>query len=203
MTKTILLTAGLSLAAVAPAAAAPAPGHGGGNLTAAATPPTVTFGAATVVAGKLSGNNNGGQTATLTEDPFPYGDGYINPLTVATDANRNYLVKARGEQAATGVRVRMRVGLALSDLTPARAQRVRFSGSVAPKHDGRLVLIQRLSATGAWSTVRRTALRAATGNRSVYSTTIALRASGSYRARVLSHGDHLTGTSRTRVERVH
>lgn len=219
MKKITLWTAGLVLVLAAPAAATHRPGHtpgGSGNLTAVATPQTVVFGAATVVAGKLSGNNSGAQQVTLTEDPFPYGGGYINPLTVNTDANgnysfrdvpesnRNYQVTVRGEKAFTGVRVRMRVSLAASDLTPARGQRVRFSGSVAPKHDGRQALIQRRSATGVWVTVRRPTLRAVTtGNRSTYSTTMAILRSGSYRARVLAHGDHVTGTSVTRVLRVH
>ena len=216
MKKTTLVTIGLALTAAAPAVAARPPHKPGGNLSGVATPATVTFGSATVIAGKLTGNNNGGQPVTVTEDPFPYGDGYVNPLVVNTntngnysardvpESNRNYQVRARGEEALTGVRVRMRVSLALSDVTPARGQAVRFRGSVAPKHDGRTVLIQRRTATGTWPTIRTTTLKAATtGNRSTYSTLITIRSTGRYRARVLSDGDHVTSTSASRFERVH
>jgi hypothetical protein len=203
------------LVAAAPAVATHRPGHGGpARLTAGAKPPTVTFGSATVVSGRLSGANSGGQRVTLTEDPFPYGDGYVNPLTATTGANgsyslrtvpasnRNYRVTARGQTAFTGVRVRMRVSLSVSDSTPARGQRVRFSGSVAPRHDGRTVLVQRRSVTGRWVTVRRTSLRPATGDRSRYSTGLRIRRTATYRTRVRADGDHLAGTSRTRVLRV-
>jgi hypothetical protein len=69
---------------------------------------------------------------------------------------------------------------------------------VAPKHDGRTVVIQRLSATGAWITVRRTLLRSTTGDRSRYRTSLVIRRTGRYRVRAGTDGDHLTGTSRTR-----
>jgi hypothetical protein len=211
----LVVAVGLSLAGTA--VAHHRPGHvggGSGNINVNASPTPVVFGAATTVSGKLSGSNSGGQQVTLTEDPFPY-DAYVNPRTATTDANgnftfrlvpasnANYRVAARGEQDFASVRVRMRVGFVASDSTPARGQRVLFSGTVAPKHDGRTALVQRLSVTGAWATVRRTLLRTTTGNRSRYATTLTIRRSGTYRVRVAADGDHLTGTSRTRILRVH
>lgn len=192
------------------------PGHrpGSGNLNAAANPFVLTFGAATTVSGKLSGQNSGGQRVTLAEDPFPYGNGFVDVANATTDANgnysfrvvpgtnRNYRVTARGQQAFTGVRVRMRVTLFLSDYTPVRRQLVRFSGFVHPRHDGRAILIQRLSATGVWVTVRRTVLLASTSTRSRFSTLLRVFSSSRYRALVGSDGDHLTGISRSRFARV-
>jgi hypothetical protein len=209
-----LVVVGL-LAVAVPAEATHRPGHGGGgsgNFTAAAKPSPIVFGAATTVSGKLTGQNNGGQQVTLAEDPFPYGDGYTNVATATTAnngnytfprqfpaTNRNYRVSTAAAQVFTGVRVRMRVSFFVGDSTPNRGQRVGFTGFVAPKHDGRTVLIQRRSSTGRWGTVRRTLLKATTGNRSRYSTSLVIRRTGTYRVRAGADGDHLTGTSRTRT----
>ncbi len=199
-------------AVAVPAVAAPTKPPQGAKLTAAARPTPLIFGQGTVVSGKLTGQNNGGQRVTLAEDPFPYGDGYTNVATATTAANgnytlprqvpatnRNYRVTVGGDQAFTGVRVMMRVSFVVGDSTPNRGQRVGFTGFVAPKHDGRTVLIQRRSARGAWGTVRRTLLKATTGNRSRYSTSLVIRSTGTYRVRAGADGDHITGTSRTRT----
>ncbi len=198
-----------------PALATHRPGHREpGRITADTTPFTVTFGTATTISGRLTGPNSSGRNVTLAEDPQPYGDGFANVATTTTDANgnysfrqtpgtsRNYRVTSGNEQAFTGVRVRTRVSFAVSDTTPQRGQRVRFSGFVAPAHNGRTVLIQRRSAAGFWRVVRRVGLLAATGDRSRYRTVLTIRRTGTYRARLLGHGDHLTGTSRTRTLRV-
>ena len=185
------------------------------TLTASAKPFVVTFGQSTTVSGKLGTKNNSGIQITLAQDPFPYGDGF-SPLAHATTdkngnysfhltptLNTNYRVSQGTLHVFTGVRVRAAVSLGVSDTTPAKGQLVRFFGSVRPKHDGRTVLIQRRLPTGVWTTVRRTLLRPAVGNRSIYSTRRRVFSSGSYRARFPSDGDHLTGTSRTRTLVVH
>jgi hypothetical protein len=209
--KSLLVVAALFAVAV-PAVAAPKKPPQSGRLSAAARPTLLTFGQSTVVSGKLTSQNNGGQQVRLAEDPFPYGDGFTNVATATTAANgnytlprqvpatnRNYRVTVGSEQAFTGVRVMMRVSFVVGDSTPNRGQRVGFTGFVAPKHDGRTVLIQRRSATGRWGTVRRTLLQATTGNRSRYSTSLVIRRTGTYRVRAGADGDHLTGTSRTRT----
>jgi hypothetical protein len=202
-----------SLLAVAiPAVAAPKKPPQAGRLSAAARPTPLTFGQGTVVSGRLTGQNNGGQQVTLAEDPFPYGDGFTNVATATTagngnytfprqfpPTNRNYRVTVGSQQVFTGVRVMMRVSFVVGDSTPNRGQRVGFTGFVAPKHDGRTVLIQRRSSTGRWGTVRRTLLKATTGNRSRYSTSLVIRRTGTYRVRAGADGDHITGTSRTRT----
>jgi hypothetical protein len=213
MKRTSFFVAAAVLAAAAPAGAAPKPKPpNAGPLSAAAKPTPLTFGQGTVVSGKLTGPTNGGQPVTLAEDPFPYGDGFINIATATTAgngnyafarlfpaSNRNYRVTVGTDQAFTGVRVRKRVSFAVGDSTPNRGQRVGFTGFVAPKHDGGTALIQRLSATKRWGTVWRTLLRATTGDRSRYSTSLVIRRTGTYRVRVGADGDHLAGTSRTRT----
>ena len=211
--KRLLITTIVALATLAvPALATHRPGHREpGRITADTTPFVVTFGSTATVSGRLTGNNNANRSVILAEDPFPYGDGFTNVATVNTNAggnytfrqtpasNRNYRVTAGPEQAFTGVRVRMRLTLAVSDSTPADNSTVRFSGFVLPAHNGRTVLIQRRTSTGFWRVVRRTGLLASTNGRSRYSTSLIIRSSGRYRARVLGDGDHLTGTSPSRV----
>jgi len=209
-----------SLVVLAPATAAsaakpPKPPKGTPALSASATPFVVTFGQSTTVAGRLTGNNHGGQRVTLAQDPFPYGDGFL-ALAQATTAsnggysfrllptvNTNYRATSGQVTANTGVRVRHAVTLGVSDSTPARGQLVRFFGSVRPKHDGKVVLIQRQAPSGGWSTVRRTKLLTATGNRSRFSTRLRVFSSRSYRARLTGDGQHLTGTSGSRALTVH
>jgi hypothetical protein len=223
MNRTIVVAT--SLAALLPATSALAakppkpPKPAAPALSAAANPFVVTFGQSTTVAGRLTGANHAARVVRLAQDPFPYGDGFL-PLAQTTTAsngnysfhllpalNTNYQVTSGALRAATGVRVRHAVGLSVSDSTPARGQRVRFFGFVRPKHDGKVVLIQRRLASGAWTTVRRTTLLATTGNRSRYSTVLRVFAARgalvNFRARFLGDGAHLTGTSVTRTLTVH
>jgi hypothetical protein len=216
MRRTIALAAAtasmLALVAGADAQKKPKPTK---QLTATAKPFVVTFGQATTVSGRLQTTNNSGIQVSLAQDPFPYGDGF-SPLAQATTdkngdysfrltpmLNTNYRVSQGSLRAFTGARVRAAVSLRVSDTTPATGQRVRFFGSVRPKHDGKTVLIQRKRPGGAWITVRRTLLRPATGNRSIYSTALRVFSSRSYRARFPGDGDHLTGTSAARALTVH
>jgi hypothetical protein len=211
MKRLIAATAVALVGLAMPALATHRPGHrDSARITADTKPFVVTFGSSATVAGRLTGNNTANRPVTLAEDPYPYGDGFANVATVNTDANgnysfrttpatnRNYRVSAGGEQAFTGVRVRMRVTLAVSDSTPRDNSTVRFAGFVAPAHNGRTVLIQRRTATGFWRVVRRVGLVATTNGRSRYATSLTIRSSGRYRARVLNDGDHLTSTGPSR-----
>ena len=87
----------------------------------------------------------------------------------------------------------------VSDKTPRRGQRVRFSGLVTPAHDGTAVKLQRRTRTG-WKTRQTLVLAAATPlngvARSTYSTRLRVRSTGRYRAVVVpTDGDHLRGKS--------
>jgi hypothetical protein len=213
------LLAALSATAALPlGAAARKPPDNKVTLSAAANP--IRFGNATTLSGKITGPDHSGVAVTLSADPFPVGA--ATPVATATtgtngdfqftgitpDRHTRYSVRAKTsppvESAVVDVFVRVRVTLRLGDLTPHVGQRVRFSGSAAPQHDGSVVRIQRRRATGSWKTVALTALRDAGDARSRYSRRVRIRRDGTYRARVVAvDGDHLSGSSRRRRVDVH
>jgi hypothetical protein len=201
----LVATATLLVPAAAVQAAKPAPA----TLTLGASPTTVTFGKPTTLSGKLTGGKAvAGQTIQVQADTAPFEGKYANVATATTDAAGNwtatnaptaltrYRAKAGNTTSPTAdVAVRLRVGIGVSDRTPKRGSRVRFSGRVAPAHDGAQVRIQRRTATG-WTTVARTTLADAGTEVSKYSKRVRVRRSGTYRVRVLSGDtDHLAGTS--------
>ena len=189
-----------------------APGQTGTGLSIAARPNPLVWGGATTISGQLTGaRQTAGVDVTLRQNPFPYTGGFKALATVKTDAqgryaftrkpkaNTRYEVQARRARpnvtsATLQVRVRSKVTLRLSDSTPARGQRVRFSGSVYPAHDGRLVSLQRRTSTGRFVTVARTPLRhVLSGVRSSFSRSLMIVAGGTYRAYVGGHADHSAG----------
>jgi hypothetical protein len=214
-------------AAVVALAAAPAVAPGQGNnpnppkdqagLTLDVRPPTIVFGSDATLSGRLSGTSNDRDVVVRFEvdDTKPYGDAYRNTaletrtgpsgnfaLDVKPAVTSQYRAVAQASPPITSVprlvSVRPRIGLRVSDPTPARGERVRFSGTVTPAHDGATVLIQRRSATGRFVTVARPVLRDATDLLSAYSRRIRIRRDGVYRVVLRGHADHATGVSRTR-----
>jgi hypothetical protein len=206
---------------------APGTGPPGGpnQVSIAASPEALTFGRSTRISGKVKGQDSGGKTVTLEENPYPYSGSYLpTGLTTTTDANGDYAFTVSPDEntryrvvvnsappstsAAVTVTVRVRVGLRLSDRTPNAGTRVRFFGKVKPAHDGKVARIQRRKADGSWKTVRRVTLVAgpvvdgiAT---SKYSRRIRIRRTRVYRVRVSpADGNHATGTSRRVKIRVH
>ena len=220
MHRTILgLAAALAASAALPlGAAAQKPAN---TVTLAAAPSTITAGKPTTLSGKVTGPDQASVEVTLRADPFPVGGGETAVATATTDANgdvqfagivpdRNTRYTARAktsppvESAAVDVLVRVRVSLRLGDSTPRAGQRVRFSGTAAPQHDGSVVRIQRRRASRSWKTVALTLLRDAGEERSRYSRRVRVRNDGTYRARVIAvDGDHQSGTSRRRTVDVH
>jgi hypothetical protein len=210
--RRIGLTLILAVALVSPAvvqAAKPAPAA----LTAAATPTTVTFGKPTTLSGKLTGGKSvAGQTIDVEADTAPLEGTYAKVATATTDAAGNWtatnvpaaLTRYRARTGKTisptvDVAVRLRVGIAVSDRTPHRGQRVRFSGRVAPAHDGAVVLVQRRKAGAGWKTVAQTTLLDAGTAVSRYTKRVKVTSTGTYRVRVRSGDtDHLNGTSARR-----
>jgi hypothetical protein len=200
--------------------AAPAhhqPGHqggGSGNLTLAAKPNPVRYGRTVTFSGKLTGPNNSGRTVNLFADPFPF-DNFTSAASAVTNAtgdysltqkptlNTRYEARESNERSSiVTVLVRPAVSLRLSDYTPARGQRVRFSGRVCPQHDGSSLSIQRRYRTG-YRTIRRTTLKDIAGsNCSSYRRTFRVYRDGRFRAVIGSHSDHATGLSRSRVANV-
>lgn len=198
------------------AAAVHKPNHQPGSLelTIGAEPNPVVYGRATVVSGRLSGNNRAGRTVTLDGAQYPYTSFRSAIATTVTDANGNfsfrrrprlhtiYRARAAGTQAQVTVKVRMRVSLYLSDRTPERGQLVRFSGRACPRNGRALVSIQKRRSDGSWRTVRRTRLRNAR-RCSVYSRRLRLYRDGSFRVVVNGNASRLRGFSRRRFADVH
>lgn len=212
--------ADMTFTTTAPGTAPP----GQNALTIAANPATVTFGRPTTISGQLTGSGNSGVEVELESNPAPFTGGFKNAgvkattnatgnytMAVTPTLNTRYRVTAKARPSVTSpealVRVRVRVSLRLSDRTPAAGQRVRFSGTVTPAHDGKVARIQRRSRTG-WRTIARATLVSATPvngvARSKYAKRIRVRRNGTYRVRVTpADGDHERGTSRRKRARVH
>lgn len=200
------------------------PPGGAPALTIAAKPTLITYGRTATISGRLTGSNHGNRPVGLRRNPWPF-RAFVDARRVTRTApNGSYSFTVRptrhtryrtvSPQPVTIydtllrspevlILVRLRVGIRLSDSTPRRGQRVRFFGSVAPKHNGRRVFIQRRRHDGRWRTVARTLTRNAAGNRSRYSKRVRVFRNGLYRVRVRGHADHRTGTSRRRAIRVH
>jgi hypothetical protein len=215
---TALLLAALALAIPLMAGAQKPPKPGPTDLTIGARPAAITFGQSTTVSGHLRTQDKANKPVDLQEKPA--GENAFKTVqtknteqsgaysfSVKPGKTTRYRVVARVAPPITSgeieVPVRFRVSLRLSDYTPAAGQRVRFSGSVQPERDGRLVYIQRRTSTGSWRTVARTTLRDAGTTRSVYARSFRLSRDGTFRARVLRDAENATGTSGTRTANVH
>ena len=209
----VLMIQGVAAAAPKP----PKPPRNVPTLTARATPSPIVFGQSTVVSGRLSHTpSDAGQTIQLQSDPFPYGvfdagratltasNGNYAFFTVRPDRNTRYLVhEVTGAQLTSNVvlvGVRLSVTFSVSDSTPRRGQRIRFSGFVRPPHGGKLVRIQRRDSSGVFRTVATTRTFNPTGKTySRYSRFLRIFRDGVYRVVVsASDPDHFSGTSRTR-----
>jgi hypothetical protein len=214
------LAAVLVCAGPAVAAKPPKPGQPNNNLTIKSSAATVTFGKTITIAGATKGMA-AGTTIELQQNPYPYAGfkptgktGVVDPSGnysipgVAPQVHTQYRVSAKTsppqDSAAVTVQVRLRVSFSVSDATPKKGALVRFSGTVAPAHDGKPVLIQRKTSTGSYKTLTRTTLLDNGTDTSKYSKKVRIRRSGTYRVVVESvDQDHLNGTSRSRTLRVH
>jgi hypothetical protein len=207
-TKTLLIPAAILLVA-APAAAQKVDQQ----LSIEVQPKTVTFGKDLRVTGKLTGGTArdiSGQTITLRSDVFPYEGTFKRVDAVETDnagnytfttkptSNARYQTTAKGgtESAVATAEVRVAVTRRVSDRTPSRGQRVKFSGKVAPAHDAKVAQIQRRTSSG-WKKVASVTLADGGEEVSVYSKRVRIRRSGRYRVHFNpADGDHVAGSSR-------
>jgi hypothetical protein len=193
-------------------------------VTIKASRRTVTFGKATTITGAVTGKRASGAEVELEQSPFPFTAPFASLATGTADqsgryefpnvrpgVNTRYRVTAKTSPPEASrvitVRVRPVVTLRLNDRTPARGQRVRFTGRVIPGHDGKRVRIQRRTRTG-WRTISRPTLQpmAPVGavTRSRYSRRLKVRRSATYRTVFRpGDGDHVRGKSRKRRARVH
>jgi hypothetical protein len=213
---------GLVVAALAAITLAPVQATGqntANTVTLAATPGLVAFGGATVLAGQVTGAGNVGIRVDLQQNPFPFAGFKPTGMSLDTDAAGNYrftvkpslltryqvIAKAKPqvESPVVEVRVRPSVTLRVNDSSARRGQRVKFSGSVAPAHDGKTVTIQRRIGTGAYRTIATvTLVKSAVAGRSDYAKTLKVTRTATYRVRLAADADHVAGRSPTRRVRV-
>jgi hypothetical protein len=190
---------------------------GGHAVTIAATPANIPFGGATTITGQVVGADNGNVAVTL-ESRAAGTTNFKNVGSGKTDAtgnysianapivNTEYQVVAKTRPDATSpiqlVKVRFVPTLRLSDATPKRGKRVRFSGVVKPARDNTVVLIQRRK-SGKFRTVTTALLTAGAAGESKYSKRLRIRSSGVYRVRVPADAQHAAGNTKRRRIRVH
>lgn len=209
MNKKLLFLPAAALALAAPAVAQKVDQQ----LSIDADPNTVTFGKTLKISGKLTGGTArdiSGQNITVLSDPFPYDEKYDRvatgdtddagnySLTVPAASNARYKATAKGGTESPVVTVPVRVGVTrkVSDRTPRKGQRVKFSGTVAPAHDGKVARIQRRTSSG-WKNIAKVTLADGGDALSVYSKRVRITRSGAYRVRFNpKDGDHVAGNSR-------
>lgn len=195
------------------------PANNNPQFTINASPNPVLYGRTMTISGRLKKPPGAGQPLTLQKNPYPF-SGYVSLGTTSTAADGGYsftsvpkvntryrvVATALAPQEITGVEtvlVQSRVSFRVSDRTPRRGQKVRFSGTVTPAHNGSVLQIQRRSSSGAWSTVAKTMLLDAGGTRSTFTRSLRIRRDAIYRTLLVAHVDHTTGTSRMRSLHVH
>lgn len=209
MKTKLAAAAALITALVAPAAtAAPPTPH---QLSIAASSPRIVFGDKVALTGQLTGEDSAGETVTLQEDPFPFGE-FKNSVSTLTGAdgtyrfertpsqNVKYRAEAKSKAPATSpgvtVLVAPKIDFTVSDKTPKAGQKVTFSGTLAPAHDGLKVSIQRRKSSGGYKTIARATLTDAGDAVSKWKRTLTINSTGTFRVVLPSHEDHATGKSR-------
>ena len=210
MRGTAKIAAVLMASALAPASAAAAPPtpH---QLSIATSSTRVVFGTPVALTGQLTGEKSAGETVTLEEDPFPFGEfkNSVSTLTAADGTYRferspslnvKYRADAKSKSQATSpevvVMVAPNVVLNVSDRTPKPGQKVTFSGTVAPAHDGAKAAIQRRTSSGGFKTVRNVLLADAGTAHSTFQRALTINSGGVYRVVLPLHDDHATGKSK-------
>lgn len=183
-----------------------------GPVSIGAKPNPVLYRNPVTISGRVQ-NSAAGTTVTLLRKTVP-ATTFTGTATVTVDKQGDYTftvrprrntyyravssLKPQTQSADLLVKVRPLVGFRVSDSTPRAGQRVRFSGIVRPRHNGRRVSIQRKSGTR-WVTIARPTLRSLDASTSRYRRTLRVRRTGTYRVRILGHTDHAMGISRERT----
>ena len=194
------------------------------RLTIAAKPGRIVFGSSTTIRGQLQSETGAGKSIELQANPYPY-SGFVTVATTTTDSLGRYAFTGQRPTVITRYRttttkapsatsrtvtvgVRIRLTRTASDTTPAKGQKVTFSGFACPAHVGDLLSLQRHSSTGKWVTVGRTHLVQAAAsptcsNRSSYKVTVAVSKNGTFRTVAAHDADHLAGISARIAIKVH
>jgi hypothetical protein len=184
------------------------------GVTLAANPATVVPGAATTLAGTLTGNFSANRDVVLQANPFPYTQGFLNVSNPqVTDSVGNYSFPVLSVPVTTQFRVLMPqrpevaspivvVGAALQITTRTkkverhrRSVSVRFRGDIRPAAAGVKVDIQKLR-NNVWTTIAHTRADHETSSRSSYSTRVRLFRGGQFRTVAVSDGAMVSGLGR-------
>ena len=212
MKRTLVIFAAALAAFLAPTAQGAAPPQ---TLTMSASATIVKFGGTVTLAGKLAGGKIDAKNVTVRQDPFPI-SGFSNAGSASTNATGDWLFavkptantrfqarSGKADSPAVDVMVRPAISLKLSDRTPKRGQRVRFSGTLCPEHDGVAIALQRRTTSG-WRTVAKPVLADVAGTTcSSYAHSLRVRRNARYRASFPGDADHVAGNSRARRATVH
>jgi hypothetical protein len=211
-TRTKSLIAGTAIAGLGVVAAAQAAPPSAHQLSIAAKPTRVIYGGKVAITGQLTGADNAGEDITLDEDPYPFGafNKLATTVTNSTGAysfsvtptvNTKYRASAKSKSPATSpvvlVKVAPRITIKVTDKTPAQGQKVTFSGTVTPAHDGQPILLQRQSGE-TWKTVATGTLVDAGTELSKYSFTRKITRDGKFRVLKRRDDDHAYGKSQKR-----
>jgi hypothetical protein len=192
------------------------------SISITASPSIVLFGSFTQVHGHVNGTKASFATVTLQAKPSG-SHSYTNVANTTASSAGNYsfnYVPTRNTQVRTVAKtsptatspsvfvgVRVKVGLSVGTLHPARGQKVRFSGIVNPAFNGMRVQLQRRTPLGRWSTIARATLFSASpgtlGPRSQYFRRLRINTSGTWRALFIAPTGWLSNNSRTRTFTVH
>jgi hypothetical protein len=184
------------------------------GVTLAANPNPVAPGAATTLAGVLSGTNNANRDVVLQSNPFPYTQGFLNAGNPqVTDAAGNFSFPVLSVPVTTQYRVVLAqrpevtspivvVGAALQVRTDTEkvarhrhSVSVRFRGSVSPQNDGGRVDVQKFR-NGVWTEIAHTRAKDAGSSKSVYDTRVRIFRSGLFRTVAEAEGQYVTGAGR-------
>lgn len=185
-------------------------------VSIAAIPHTVTYGRSGRLTGDVSGPKSGGARVVLAAQAYPFTAAFRNVQTTTTDPNGHFTftisprIRTRYEVVATPrlsvssatitVGVRYAVSFSVSSNRVRRGAFVRFFGAIHPAANGRDILIQRRTSSGAFRTIVRTLLHRTTSKtRSSYSIRIRIRAGGVYRVRMPAHTPYAAANSRWRT----
>jgi hypothetical protein len=185
------------------------------GVTLAAAPNPVPVGAATTLAGTLSGTGNANRAVVLQANPFPYTQGFVNAANAQlTNAQGGFSFPLPSVALNTQYRVLMTdrpavvspivtVGVAVRVSTRVRRQRlrrglrVRFSGTLRPARDGAQFAIQKLK-KGTWRTIAGGITHHGGAGFSRYAKRVRIRHSGTFRVFMgISDGNYVSNVGRT------
>jgi hypothetical protein len=182
------------------------------TLSLAVSPTIVRYGVPSTVSGALSSKQVGIEVV-LEYQPYPYDGKWIDTGTTKTGADGSYsftvtpptsthyrvstVEKPAVVSNEGALLVKWSVGLGVSDKTPKKGSRVRFSGIVKPAYPNGIVYLQRKTAAG-WKNVKQTTMTTGTVEQSNYSMRLRVKRTGRYRTVVLGDKSRETGVSPAR-----